>query len=79
MFLKEVSNYYLFLRICELASKCSVVKNDRGFDITIDNQENEALVNDMKKWVLHRRVRQTVLIHMIRSRLIGYINFNGNV
>ena len=60
MFLKEVSNYYLFLRICELASKCSVVKNDRGFDITIDNQENEALFNDMKKWVLHRRVRQTV-------------------
>ena len=26
------------------------------FDVKIDNEESSILVNDMKKWVLHRRV-----------------------
>ena len=31
--LNEVSNYLTFLRICELANHCCVIKNERGFDI----------------------------------------------
>ena len=27
-----------------------------GFDITIDNIENAVLVEEMKKWVLHRKI-----------------------
>ena len=33
-----------------------VVKKGRGFNITVDNTENAFLVEDMKKWVLHRKV-----------------------
>lgn len=56
--LNEVEDYYIFLRDCQLAGKWSVVKNESGFDITIDNEENAVLVNGIKKWVLHRRMRQ---------------------
>ena len=31
--LNEVSNYLTFLRICELANHCCVIKNEREFDI----------------------------------------------
>ena len=56
--LNEVGDYYLFLRVCELANHCCVMKNDKGFDITVDVSENAVLVNDMKKWVINRRMIQ---------------------
>ena len=54
--LNEVGDYYLFLRVCELAKHCCVMKNDKGFDITVDVRENTVLVNDMKKWVINTRM-----------------------
>ena len=54
--LNEVGDYYLFLRVCELANHCCVVKIDKGFDITVDVRKNAVLVNDMKKWGLNRRM-----------------------
>ena len=56
LYLNEVGDYYLFLRVCELANHCCVVKIDKGFDITVDVRENAVLVNDMKKWGLNRRM-----------------------
>ena len=32
------------------------MKTDKGFDITVDARENAVLINDMKKWVLNRRM-----------------------
>ena len=46
----------VFLRVCELASHCCIVKTDKGFGIRVDVRENAVLINDMKKWVLNRRV-----------------------
>ena len=46
--LSEVGDYYLFLKVCELANKCCVVKTDKDFDITVDVRENAVLVKDMK-------------------------------
>ena len=46
----------VFLRVCELASHCCIVKTDKGFDIRVDVRENAVLINDMKKWVLNRRM-----------------------
>ena len=52
----EVGDYYLLLRICELANYCCLMKNDKGFDITVDVSENAVLINNMKKWVITRRM-----------------------
>ena len=46
----------VFIRVCELANHCCVVKTDKGFDIRVDVTENAVLINDMKKWVLNRRM-----------------------
>ena len=59
LMINEVDPYLVFLRICQLAKKCAAVKNGRVFDITVDNTENAFLVEEMKKWVLHRRVNET--------------------
>ena len=55
--MNEVDDYHLFLRICQLAN-CPAMKHEKGFDVTIRMIKNVILFNDMKKWVLHRRVRQ---------------------
>ena len=34
------------------------MKTDKGFDITFDVRENAVLINDMKKWVLNRRMKK---------------------
>ena len=60
--LNKVGDYYLFLRVCELANHCCVMKNDKGFDITVDVSENLVLVNDMKKWVINRRMIEKVVL-----------------
>ena len=54
--LNEASNYLTFLRICELASCCCVIKNGKGFDIRVDINENLVLVSDIRKWLLTRKV-----------------------
>ena len=54
--LNKVGDYYLFLRICEIANHCCVMKNDEGFDIAVDVSESAVLINDMKKWVINRRM-----------------------
>ena len=54
--INEVDPYLVFLRVCELVDKCSVVKIEKGFGIRIDHILNAVLVEDMKKWVLHRKV-----------------------
>ena len=54
--INEVASYLVFLRICQFVNKCAVIKNDIGFDITVDNLENAVLVEDMKKWILHKKV-----------------------
>ena len=56
LMINEVDPYLVFPRVCQLVNKCTVIKNDRGFDITIDNTENAVLVKDTKKWVLLRKV-----------------------
>ena len=56
LFLNEVGDYYLFLRVCELANHCCVVKTDKDFNITVDVRENTVFVNDMRKWALNRRM-----------------------
>lgn len=47
--LNEVGNYLTFLRICELASCCCVIKNGKSFDIRVDINENLVLVSDNRK------------------------------
>ena len=32
------------------------MKNDKGFDIRVDVRENGILVNDMRKWLLSRKM-----------------------
>ena len=54
--IKEVDPYLVFLRVCELVNECAIVRNGKGFDIRIGNIINVVLVEDMKKWVLHRKV-----------------------
>ena len=54
--INDVDSYFLFLRVCELVNECTVVRNEKGFNIRIDNIINAVLVEDMKKWVLHRKV-----------------------
>ena len=56
LMINEVDPYLVFPRVCQLVNKCTVIKNDRGFDIAIDNIENAVLVEEMKKWVLHRKI-----------------------
>ena len=50
--LHKVGDYYLFLRMCELVNHCCLMKNDKGFDVS----ESAVLINDMKKWVINRRI-----------------------
>ena len=52
----KTSNYLIFLRICELANHCCVMKNDKGFDIRVDMKEKAVLVNDIRKWLLSRKM-----------------------
>ena len=54
--LKKIGDYYLYLRVCELANHCCVVKTNKGFDIKVDLRKNAVLINDMNKWVLYRRM-----------------------
>ena len=56
LIIKEVDPYLVFFTVCQLAKKCAVVKNGRGFDITVDNTDNSFLAEGMKKWVLHKKV-----------------------
>ena len=58
LMINEVDPYLVFFSICQLAKNSAAVRNRRGFDITVDNIENAFLVEDMKKWVLHRRVNE---------------------
>ena len=53
--LNEIGNYYLFLRICELANHCCVVKTGKGFDFTVDVRKNAVLIDNMNKWMLNRK------------------------
>ena len=32
------------------------MKNDKGFDIAVNVSENAVLINDMKKWVINRKM-----------------------
>ena len=32
------------------------MKNDKGFDIRVDMKENAVLVNDIRKWLLSRKM-----------------------
>ena len=54
--INQVDPSLVFLRACELVNECTVVRNEKRFDIRIDNITNEVLVEDIKKWVLHRKV-----------------------
>ena len=49
-----------FLRICELANHCCVIKNERGFNIRIDIEENKILVNNIKNYFLTRKIQDHV-------------------
>ena len=51
--LNEIGDYYLFLRVCELANHCCVEKTDKGFDIKLDVRKNAVLINNINKWVLN--------------------------
>ena len=54
--LNETSNYLIFLRVCELANHCCVMKNDKGFDIRIDMRENTVLIHAIRKCLLSRKM-----------------------
>ena len=56
MCLNEISDYHLFLTICELANHCCVMNNDKSFNIRVDVRENAISVNNMGKWLLSRKV-----------------------
>ena len=45
------------MRICELADHCCVTKSDRGFDIKVDMNENPILVNNIREWLLTRKIK----------------------
>ena len=54
--LNGINDYFAFLRICELANHCCVIKNERGFDIKIDIEGNKILVNDIRNYLLTRKI-----------------------
>ena len=54
--LNEVSNYLTFKRICELAKHCCVIANERRFDLRVDIKENKNLANDIRSWLLTRKL-----------------------
>ena len=54
--LNKTSDYLIFLRICKLADHCCVMKNDKGFDIRVNMKENAVLINDIRKWLLTRKM-----------------------
>ena len=54
--LNEVSNYLTFKRISKLAKHCCVIANERGFHIRVDIKENKNLVNDIRSWLLTRKL-----------------------
>ena len=45
------------MRICKLADPCCVTKSDRGFDIKVDMNENPILVNNIREWLLTRKIK----------------------
>ena len=68
--LNEVDDYFVFFRVFQLTKGCSVRKNEKGFDIVIGSKENAILIEDMKKWVLHRRI--TKLGYTSTDKIISY-------
>ena len=54
--LNKASNYLIFWAICQLADHCCVMKNDKGFHIGVDMKENAVLINDIRKWLLSRKM-----------------------
>ena len=58
--LNKINDYFVFLRICELANRCCVIKNERGFDIRIDAEHNKVLVNDIRNYLLPRKLQDRV-------------------
>ena len=54
--LNETSYYLIFLRVCELANHCCVTKNDKDFKKRIDMRESTILINNIRKWLLSRKM-----------------------
>ena len=55
--LNKASNYLTYIRICELADHCCVIKSDRSVDIKVDMNENPILVKDIRECLLTRRIK----------------------
>ena len=55
--LNKASNYLTYMRICELADYCCVTKSDRGFDIKVEMNKNRILVQDIREWLLTRKIK----------------------
>ena len=72
--INEVDPYLVFLRVCELVNECTIVRNEKGFD---NNTINAVLVEDMKKWVLHRKenIRQN---YNPNDKISTYIKYRFN-
>ena len=39
-----------------MADHCCVMKNDKGFDIRADMKENAVLIDDIRKWLLSKKM-----------------------
>ena len=57
--LNLASNSLTYMRICELANHCCIMKYDRGFDIKVDMNENPILVKDIREWLLTRKIKDS--------------------
>ena len=55
--LNKASNYLTYMRICKLADHCCVTKSAEGFDIKVDMSENPILVNNIREWLLTRKIK----------------------
>ena len=55
--LSKASNYLIYMRICKLADHCCVTKPAEGFDIKVDMSENPILVNNIREWLLTRKIK----------------------
>ena len=71
--LNETSDYLIFLRVCELANHCCVMKNDKGFKKRIDMRENAILINDIRKWLLSRK--RLIVLAMIMAQMKTFVHF----
>ena len=60
MVMSEWSNYLTFKRIFELAKHCCGIASEKGFDIRTDIKENKNLVNDIRSWLLRRKLEDRV-------------------